>query len=69
MNAEKLQSESVHQATIEEEKRFVVMLRVPSFIDLTPESIRGDRPLPKKTADYQKAIAVMKAAGARLTRS
>jgi hypothetical protein len=54
------------QATIEKDKRFVMTLRVPSFIDLTTESIRGDKPTPKKTADYQKAIAVMKAAGASI---
>ena len=54
------------QATINEEKRFVITLRVPSFIDLTSETIQDDKPLPGKTADYQKAIAVMKAAGASI---
>ena len=54
------------QATIEENMRFVVAVRVPPFIDLTHKAIRDAAPQPKKTADYQKAIAAMKAAGAAI---
>ncbi len=53
-------------ATIEEDKRFVVTLRLPPCIDLTLQSSRNAKPLPKKKDEYDRAIAAMKAAGATI---
>ena len=50
-------------ATTEDNKRLIVTLRLPPCIDLSPPTIRDAKPLPKKKAEYQKAIKAMKAAG------
>jgi hypothetical protein len=54
---------SMLEATIEEDKRFVISVRVPPFIDLTPKSIRDAKPV---RANYDLAIAAMNKEGAKI---